>query len=63
MSDALSALDYLHGNGIAHRDLKPENLLLCGDHGEIKIADFGFATIIEPGQYLKCVPLQSLNSP
>jgi len=41
----VSAVDYLHENGIAHRDLKPENLLSSGD-GEsevVKIADFGFS--------------------
>lgn len=41
----VSALAYLHDNGIAHRDLKPENLLSAGndDNEVIKIADFGFS--------------------
>eukprot|EP01100_Stratorugosa_tubuloviscum_P008637 TRINITY_DN359_c0_g1_i1.p1 TRINITY_DN359_c0_g1~~TRINITY_DN359_c0_g1_i1.p1 ORF type:complete len:346 (+),score=85.84 TRINITY_DN359_c0_g1_i1:35-1072(+) len=41
----VSAVDYLHSNGIAHRDLKPENLLSAEVDGEeiIKIADFGFS--------------------
>mmetsp|Transcript_9472 Transcript_9472/g.38724 ORF Transcript_9472/g.38724 Transcript_9472/m.38724 type:complete len:332 (-) Transcript_9472:94-1089(-) len=41
----VSAVDYLHSNGIAHRDLKPENLLSAGEEEEeiIKIADFGFS--------------------
>jgi len=41
----ISAVDYLHSNGIAHRDLKPENLLSSGDDDNeiIKIIDFGFA--------------------
>jgi len=41
----VSAVAYLHANGIAHRDLKPENLLSAGsDENEIiKIADFGFS--------------------
>jgi len=41
----VSAVEYLHENGIAHRDLKPENLLSSGD-GDlevVKIADFGFS--------------------
>jgi len=41
----LSAVDYLHANGIAHRDLKPENLLSSGDGDEevVKIIDFGLS--------------------
>eukprot|EP01099_Mayorella_cantabrigiensis_P002953 TRINITY_DN232_c0_g1_i1.p1 TRINITY_DN232_c0_g1~~TRINITY_DN232_c0_g1_i1.p1 ORF type:complete len:350 (-),score=94.23 TRINITY_DN232_c0_g1_i1:637-1686(-) len=41
----VSAVEYLHQNGIAHRDLKPENLLSAGDDENevIKIADFGFS--------------------
>ena len=43
----LTALRYMHENGISHRDLKPENLLLNGTTYELKIADFGFAGPIE----------------
>jgi len=41
----ISAVEYLHENGIAHRDLKPENLLSAGGGEDevIKIADFGFS--------------------
>jgi calcium/calmodulin-dependent protein kinase I len=41
----VSAVEYLHQNGIAHRDLKPENLLSAevDGHEIIKIADFGFS--------------------
>lgn len=40
----LAGLQYLHGRGVAHRDIKPENLLL--DHDDnIKISDFGMATL------------------
>lgn len=40
----LSGVEYLHEKGIAHRDLKPENLLL-DEHDNIKISDFGMATL------------------
>ncbi|XP_059049588.1 serine/threonine-protein kinase grp [Achroia grisella] len=44
----LAGLQYLHGRGVAHRDIKPENLLL--DHDDnIKISDFGMATLFRHG--------------
>ncbi|XP_043188204.1 serine/threonine-protein kinase grp-like isoform X2 [Amphibalanus amphitrite] len=40
----IGGVEYLHRLGIAHRDLKPENILL-DNHDNIKISDFGMATI------------------
>ena len=42
----LSAVAYMHENGIVHRDIKPENILLeeHEDYVNLKIIDFGTAT-------------------
>lgn len=37
-----AALQHAHEKKVIHRDIKPENLLI-GYHGELKIADFGWA--------------------
>lgn len=42
----LEGLNHIHEKGLAHRDLKPENILFS-DQFILKIADFGFATLLE----------------
>ncbi len=42
------ALQYAHEQGVVHRDIKPENILL-DKKGQVKIADFGIAKILDLG--------------
>ncbi|KAK2757638.1 Chk1 protein kinase [Arachnomyces sp. PD_36] len=42
----VSAVGYMHSKGVGHRDIKPENMLLSAD-GNLKIADFGLATLFQ----------------
>lgn len=50
----MQAVLYCHEIGIVHRDLKPENILLAtkASSSPVKLADFGLATYIHPGQSL-----------
>lgn len=45
-SQLISGVSFMHSKGIAHRDLKPENILLS-DRGDLKLADFGMATLFQ----------------
>jgi len=54
VSQILSAVAYMHSNGVAHRDLKPENLLLCDEEGTIiKVTDFGMSKNFKGGNILQ----------
>ncbi|XP_076313288.1 serine/threonine-protein kinase BRSK2-like isoform X7 [Tachypleus tridentatus] len=48
----ISALDFCHSHCICHRDLKPENLLL-DEKNNIRIADFGMASLQVEGSMLE----------
>ncbi|GLD95746.1 hypothetical protein PINS_up004424 [Pythium insidiosum] len=55
----LSAMAYMHAQGIVHRDIKPENLLLATsstDSGpvDVKIIDFGFSKTLDSTQGTTC---------
>lgn len=51
----LEAVAFCHDRRVAHRDLKPENLLLLSetDDSSIKLADFGFAKVVNEPMSLK----------
>ncbi|KAG2205143.1 hypothetical protein INT47_002237, partial [Mucor saturninus] len=48
-----SALSWCHARNICHRDLKPENILMDKEARNIKIADFGMATMQSSNALLK----------
>lgn len=55
----LDAVSYCHRKGVYHRDLKPENILLTNNYETVKLADFGFAAVVD--KYSSVHPLLRTN--
>ncbi|KAK5981697.1 Protein kinase domain-containing protein, partial [Trichostrongylus colubriformis] len=59
----LEALRFCHSHKCIHRDVKPENILLT-KNDVVKLADFGFARIINPQEmYTDYVATRWYRSP
>jgi len=56
MKCILEALAYMNDKNIMHRDLKPDNMILKNKNSlencELKIVDFGLATVCDIPEYL-----------
>jgi SNF related kinase len=48
----VNAVKYCHDLNVVHRDLKPENVVFFEQTGQVKLTDFGFSNIFEPGKRL-----------
>lgn len=46
------AVAYCHQLHVVHRDLKPENVVFFPQQGAVKLTDFGFSNLFQPGMML-----------
>ena len=49
----VEAISYCHRLHVVHRDLKPENVVFFEKLGIVKLTDFGFSNMFNPGKKLE----------
>ena len=49
----VEAISYCHRLHVVHRDLKPENVVFFEKLGMVKLTDFGFSNMFNPGKKLE----------
>lgn len=64
LKTVVSAVSFLHDNGVVHRDLKPSNLLYASIHHtpeSLKLCDLGFAKQLRADNGLLMTPCYTAN--
>ncbi len=64
MKSLISAVQYVHSQGVVHRDLKPENIIFTDstDTAKVKIVDFGFARLKPDQKQMRRAACEAANA-